>query len=100
MKSIAAMAALLLIAAPAFAAPDGKALYQKKCGVCHGNDGVAKKTAAGSKNFNDPEYKKTATAESLVKVAHEGKGKMKPVTLSPDDASAIAAYILSLPAAK
>jgi mono/diheme cytochrome c family protein len=100
MKSIGAIGTVLLLVTPAFASPDAKALYQKKCGICHGNDGVAKKTAAGSKNFNDPDYKKTATVESIVKAAFEGAGTMKPVVLSPDDSKAIANYILSLPAAK
>jgi mono/diheme cytochrome c family protein len=98
MKMIPVLLAAMALAAPVAAAPDGKALYEKKCGLCHGNDGVAKKTAAGSKNFNDPEYKKTATAESILKATHEGVGKMKPVKLSDEDAKAIADYILSLPA--
>ncbi len=100
MKTIAAIAAVLLLAGSVSASPDGKALYQKKCGACHGSDGVAKKSGAGSKNFKDPEFKKTATAASIEKVVHHGIGKMKPVKLSAADASAVAAYILSLPAAK
>ena len=98
MKLIPVVLVAMAMAVPAVAAPDGKALYEKKCGICHGNDGVAKKTAAGSKNFNDPEYKKTATAESILKATHEGVGKMKPVKLSDEDAKAIADYVLSLPA--
>ena len=97
MKLIPVVIAVLMAAAPA-AAADGKALYEKKCGMCHGNDGVAKKMAAPSKNFNDPEFKKTATAESILKATHEGVGKMKPVKLSDEDAKAIADYILALPA--
>ena len=98
MKLIPVLLAAMVAAAPAVAAPDGKALYEKKCALCHGKDGVAKKTAAGSKNFNDPEYKKTATAESILKATHEGVGKMKPVKLSEEDAKAIADYVLALPA--
>ena len=98
MKLIPVLLAAMVVAAPVAAAPDGKALYEKKCGMCHGNDGVAKKTAANSKNFNDPEFKKTATAESILKATHEGVGKMKPVKLSDEDAKAIADYVLTLPA--
>jgi mono/diheme cytochrome c family protein len=98
MKTILTVAAVLLAVSAVAAAPDGKALYEKKCGLCHGNDGVAKKTAAGSKNFNDPEFKKSATLESVLKSTHEGVGKMKPVKLTDEEAKAIAEYLLALPA--
>jgi mono/diheme cytochrome c family protein len=39
---------------------DGSALYSKKCAMCHGADGVAKATAKGSANFNDPAWQKKA----------------------------------------
>lgn len=96
---LVAAAAALVLAVPAAAAPDGKALYEKKCAMCHGNDGVAKKTAPGSKNFNDKAWKASAKAETIVQDIHHGKGKMKPVKVAEDEAEAIAAYILSLPAA-
>ena len=90
-----------LLASAAVAASDGPALYKSKCAMCHGQDGVPKKTGAGSKAFGDPEFKKTATVESIVKDTHEGKGKMKPVkNLSDEDAKAIAEYILTIAPAK
>ena len=92
--------AAVLVAGTAMAAADGKALYDKKCAMCHGTDGVPKKMAAGSKAFGDPEFKKSATVESIVKDTHEGKGKMKPVKVTDDEAKAIAAYVLSLGEAK
>ena len=95
----AALVALIVAGSPA-AADDGKALYDKKCAMCHGSDGVPKKMGAGSKAFGDPEFKKTATVESVVKDTHEGKGKMKPVKVTDDEAKAIAAYVLSLGEAK
>lgn len=79
------------------AAPDGKALYSSKCAMCHGQDGVPKKMGEGSKAFGDPEFKKGATVESIVKATHEGVGKMKPMkSVSDEDAKAIAEYILTL----
>ena len=87
--------AAVLVAGTAMAA-DGKALYDKKCAMCHGADGVPKKMAAGSKAFNDPEFKKSATVESIVKDTHEGKGKMKPVKVTDEEAKAIADYILAM----
>lgn len=83
------------------AAPDGKALYASKCAMCHGSDGVPKKMGEGSKAFGDPEFKKSATVEGIVKDTSAGKGKMKPVKgITEDDAKAIAAYILTIGASK
>jgi mono/diheme cytochrome c family protein len=79
------------------AAPDGKALYGSKCASCHESDGVPKKMGAGSKAFGDPEFKAATNADAIVKITLEGQGKMKPVkSVSQEDASAIAAYILTI----
>jgi cytochrome c6 len=85
-------------AVPALADEDGKKLYDSKCAMCHGSDGVAKKMAEGSKNLNDPDWKKTATVESVVKEIADGKGKMKGFAgkLSPEQMTAIANYVLTL----
>jgi mono/diheme cytochrome c family protein len=82
------------------AGPDGKALYKSKCAMCHGADGVPGKMGAGSKAFNDPEFKKAATVETIVKETLEGKGKMKPIKITEEEAKAIAQEILAMPAAK
>lgn len=90
---------ILLVAAGATAAvaeSDGQALYEKKCGLCHGKDGVAKKMAAGSANLNDPEWQKTASVEAIVKVTTEGKGKMPKSKLSADELKLVAEYVLTL----
>jgi mono/diheme cytochrome c family protein len=86
------------LAVPVLAAEDGKALYQSKCAMCHGNDGVAKKMAAGSKNLNDPAWKSTATVELIVKDIKDGKGKMKGQgdKLNAEQMKAIADYVLTL----
>lgn len=85
-------------AVPALAAEDGKALYESKCAMCHGMDGVAKKMAAGSKNFSDPAWKSTATVDSIVKVTKDGVGKMKGMgeTLNAEQLRAVADYVLTL----
>jgi mono/diheme cytochrome c family protein len=89
--------AVAVAASPALAA-DGKALYESKCAMCHGMDGVPKKMGAGSKHFNDPAWKKGETVEGIVKITHEGKGKMKGMKdkINDADAKAIAEYILTL----
>ena len=93
-----AMLAAFGLALPALAAEDGKALYDSKCAMCHGADGVAKKMAAGSKNFNDSAWKKTATVDSIVKDTKDGKGKMKGMgdKLNAGQMTAIADYVLTM----
>jgi len=93
-----ALMASLGLVAPAPAEADGKKLYDSKCAMCHGTDGVAKKLAAPSKNFNDPAWKKTATVEGIVKLTADGKGKMKGLAdkLSPEEMTEVANYILTM----
>ena len=93
-----ALLAAFGLAVPAFAAEDGKALYESKCAMCHGMDGVAKKMGAGSKNFNDPAWKKTATVDGIVKDIKDGKGKMKGMgeKLNAEQMKAIAEYALTM----
>jgi mono/diheme cytochrome c family protein len=94
-----ALVAVFGLAVPALAADeDGKKLYDSKCSMCHGTDGVAKKMGAGSKNFNDPAWKKTATVDTIVKDTKDGKGKMKGMgdKLSPEQMTAIANYVLTM----
>ena len=78
--------------------PDGKALYDKKCAMCHGKDGVAKKMAKGSANLNDPEWQKATSLETIIAQISEGKGKMKGYKdkLSPEEIEAIARYAKTL----
>jgi cytochrome c6 len=77
--------------------PDGKALYAKKCAMCHSADGVAKATAKGSANLNDPEWQKKTTDEAIADVVVHGKNKMpKNDKLTPAEVEAIVAYVRSL----
>jgi cytochrome c6 len=96
--SMLALIALVLALAPAAFAEDGKTIYDAKCALCHGKDGVAKSVAKGSKNFNDPEFQGAWTDESIVKIAAEGKGKMPGYRsrLSPEQLRAVAAHIKTL----
>ena len=92
------LVAAMALAAPVMAAEDGKALYEQKCSMCHGKDGVAKPPGKGSKNFNDPEFQKTWTAEAIAKITAEGKGKMPGYRskLSEGQIQAIAAHVKTL----
>ena len=96
--SVVFIAALLLV--PGIVAEDaaGKALYDKKCAMCHGKDGVAKKMGAGSADLNDPAWQETATVESIIKVTAEGAGKMPGYEgkLSAEEIKQIAEYVKTL----
>ena len=87
---------------PALMAEEGESvgmtLYNKKCAMCHGKDGVAKKLAKGSGNFNEPEWQKENTLEQVIKVVTEGKGKMRPYQekLSTEQIKAVSAYIKAM----
>jgi len=98
---VAAFAIALVSALPAAAAADGKALFSSKCAMCHGQDGTPKKMAEGSKAFASAEFKKGATADSIVADIKNGKGKMKPIkSLTDEESKAIADYILTMSPAK
>lgn len=89
---------LLAAASAAAEAPSGKALYEQKCAICHGKDGVAKPAGKGSKNFNDPAFQGAYGVEAIAKVTADGKGKMPAYrsSLKPDEIAAIAAHIKTL----
>jgi mono/diheme cytochrome c family protein len=92
-------AALILIAAPlALAAPtpSGKALYDKKCATCHGANGVAKSMAKGSANLNDPAWQGKVTDAEIESAITKGKGKMKPIKMTPQEAHAVVAHVRTL----
>jgi cytochrome c oxidase cbb3-type subunit III len=102
MKRIAAVlgtvALVALFAAPR-ASADGKALYEAKCAMCHGKDGVAKPMAKGAANFNDAKWQAATKLETVVEVITNGKGKiMKGYKdrMSADDIKAVAQYVKTI----
>jgi mono/diheme cytochrome c family protein len=86
--------------------PDGKSLYDGKCAMCHGKDGVAKEMYAkqGARNFNDPAWQKENTDDAIAKNTTDGiAAKKMPAykdKLSAADVSAIVKYIRTLAPAK
>jgi len=94
---LAACAVIALAAAPAQAA-DGKALYDAKCAMCHGKDGVAKPMAKPSANFNDAKWQEATKVEAIETVITDGKGKMKGYKdkMSAEEIKATAAYVKTI----
>jgi mono/diheme cytochrome c family protein len=89
---------LLATGIAAMSPPSGRPLYEQKCAICHGKDGVAKPPGKGSKNFNDPAFQSAWDAEAIAKVTAEGRGKMPAYrsTLRPEEIAAIAAHVKTL----
>ena len=95
---LAALAVIALAAAPAAQAADGKALYEAKCAMCHGKDGVAKPMAKPSASFNDAKWQEATKVEAIETVIADGKGKMKGYKdkMAADEIKAVAAYVKTI----
>jgi cytochrome c6 len=100
LRACAALALVTIIATPVLLAEgaDGKALYDKKCAMCHGKDGVAKKMAEGSGNFNDAAWQEGIAVDAIIENITKGKGKMKGLEgkLTEDEIKAVAEYVKSM----
>jgi cytochrome c6 len=96
---LAAVAVVAVVSAPAAqAAADGKALYDAKCAMCHGKDGVAKAMAKGSANLNDAKWQEATKVEAIETVITDGKGKMKGYKdkMTAEEIKAVATYTKTL----
>lgn len=81
------------------AAPDTKTreLYQARCAMCHGVDGVPKPVAKTAPSFADPAW--APTTEAIVAVVTDGKGTKMPKfkgRLTPEEIQALAGFLLKL----
>ena len=92
------IAPIASILALVIAAAEGKILYDTKCAQCHGKDGIAKPPGKGSRNFNDPEFQRAWSEESIAKITADGKGKMPGYRskLTPEQIRAVAAHVKAL----
>lgn len=79
----------------------GKVVYDKKCRICHGDNGegnpdVAKKLKAEQKPLWSEEVQKMSDAD-FQKLIREGKGKMKPPkNVSDDDINNVIAFVRTI----
>lgn len=87
MKRIAIALFAAAVATASYAA-DGAALYAAKCKMCHGPH------AEGGKM--DPKPIAGTSATQVKKAIVEGHGKMKPVKMSGEDATAVAEHVAGL----
>lgn len=90
--------AVTFAAGTAPAAEDGKTLYETKCALCHGKEGVAKPPGKGSRNFNDPQFQSSSSVAAIATITSEGKGKMPAYRskLTPEQIQAVAAHVKTL----
>jgi mono/diheme cytochrome c family protein len=66
---------------------DAKALYEMNCAVCHGRDG--KLGASGAQDLTAS----VLDADGIKQIILHGRGNMRPVEVSEEQASAIADYV-------
>jgi mono/diheme cytochrome c family protein len=98
----AAVAGLVLVGTSVSAAEapaaSGMELYNAKCAMCHGKDGVAKPMAKPSANLNDAAWQKGMSVDAIATVTAEGKNKMPKFAdkLTPEQVKAVAEYVLTL----
>jgi cytochrome c len=81
-------------------AAKGKELFSSRCAACHGDSGEGKKEIAkmfdvtmlplGSKKVQ------SLDDAALKKIIIEGKGKMKPVKMSDQEAADVVAFVRTL----
>lgn len=80
-RSLALLAAVIVLTSAVGFAEGGDATYKAKCAVCHGATGTPSPGMAkmmGIKPASDPEIQKLTDAQMIAAIK-EGKGKMKPI---------------------
>lgn len=91
-----------VLAAWTVQADDSKALYEKECQKCHGEDGKGQTKMGkklGAKDYTDPKVQDALKDDSAVKAIKEGlkqedKTLMKPAEgLTDDQINGLVAYI-------
>ena len=101
-RILAVVVVLAVVILPALAqgAPNGQELYDKKCAMCHGKDGVAKGMGQGSANLNDAAWQEKNPVDAIIKVTADGVADTKMPgykdKMTADEIKAISEYIKTL----
>jgi mono/diheme cytochrome c family protein len=78
----------------------GKVLFETRCAVCHGNGGEGKEAMAKLFGVKMPVLSskevQSQNDAALEKIVLEGKGKMKPLTLSTQEVANAVAFLRTL----
>jgi cbb3-type cytochrome c oxidase subunit III len=89
---------LAIATAPAQDAPDGAALYKKKCSMCHGAEGKGF-SANKTPDFTSAEWQKAHSDEEITAAVKDGKkGTAMPAfgsKLTEDEIKAVVAHLRS-----
>lgn len=89
MKKLVLLVALLAIPALSATAADAKALYEKDCAKCHGNDGKGQTKMGqkvGAKDYTDAKVQADLKDEAAFKAIKEGfKDKDGKVQMKPSE---------------
>ena len=77
---------------------DGKALYERRCLICHGATGGGDGRGAAlfktkPQKFTDPPFWQGNVDQKISQAVTMGFGKMGKMDLSPDEIKAVSAYI-------
>lgn len=103
-RQVVGLLALIILGTGVSVAGDaatGRVVYEKKCRICHGDNGegnpdVAKKLKAEQKPLWSDEVQKMSDAD-FKKLISEGKGKMKPPkNVSDEDIDNVIAFVRTL----
>lgn len=93
----------ILIASAALALPvlslradDAKAIWEKKCAICHGVDGAGKANMK-TKNYTDAKVQAEIKDDTIQKAIKDGvaSSKMKGYKFSDEETKALTAHIRS-----
>jgi cytochrome c oxidase cbb3-type subunit III len=86
--------------------PEGKALFEKNCAMCHGSDGHARPVIKNSKvhDFDDGAWQKSISDAEIRKTITEGRPGtlMQPwgKRFTPPETDALVAYVRSFAPSK
>jgi mono/diheme cytochrome c family protein len=90
---------LLILAAEKGDATAGKKVFSR-CAICHGDSGEGKEVIGKALGVTIPHLgsKEVQSLDNaaLKKIIAEGKGKMRPISLSDQEAADVIAYIRTL----